>query len=410
MALIASLLLIFLLSPARAQESADIAPAERLDVSLITCFPGPEIYELCGHSALRIRTADSDSVWNYGLFNFNEPNFVARFVKGETDYMMGGYPFEWFLPEYERRGSRVVEQHLNLTPEEARTLRAMLQSEQLRDHGRYRYNYVRDNCATRIITRLDQAADTEIVYPDSLRYTTFRNEMRAYHANYPWYQLGIDVALGGGLDRPLERRQDMFVPVELMRKAAGAHFPDGRPLVSHETVLNEGRADAVLPPTRFWWTPLFWSVALLAASLLIAGIDLMRGRLSRWFYALFFLLLGTAGCVVAFLVFASEHEATSPNALLLWLNPLQLLVPLLIWSRRTRPVVTAWMIASGAVLLALLCAWPFQTQSTNPALFPLMGATLILSATYAIISLRNVYSVKPASPKAASRRQPTRRR
>ena len=29
-----------------------------------------------------------DSVWNFGIFDFREPNFVYRFVKGETDYMV----------------------------------------------------------------------------------------------------------------------------------------------------------------------------------------------------------------------------------------------------------------------------------------------------------------------------------
>ena len=74
--------------------------SDSLTVSLITCYPGPEIFELYGHEAIRVRGEGMDSVWNYGVFNFREPNFVYRFVKGETDYICAGYPFEWFLPEY----------------------------------------------------------------------------------------------------------------------------------------------------------------------------------------------------------------------------------------------------------------------------------------------------------------------
>jgi len=62
-------------------------PADSLRVSFITCYPGPEIYELYGHEAIRIRSNTMDSVWNFGIFDFREPNFVYRFVKGETDYM-----------------------------------------------------------------------------------------------------------------------------------------------------------------------------------------------------------------------------------------------------------------------------------------------------------------------------------
>ena len=69
-----------------------------LTVSLITCYPGEEIYELCGHSAIRVRGEGIDSVWNYGIFDFNQPNFVYRFVKGETDYKGASYPFRYFMP------------------------------------------------------------------------------------------------------------------------------------------------------------------------------------------------------------------------------------------------------------------------------------------------------------------------
>lgn len=388
-----------------AAEMAAEQSGENIEVSLITCYPGPEIFELCGHSAIRIRTAESDSVWNYGLFNFSEPNFVYRFCKGQTDYHMGGYPFEWFLPEYVNRGSKVVEQHLNLTQGEAFKLRKMLRDEQLRDHGKYRYNYVLDNCATRIYERIDQATNDHVIYPDTTSYRSFRNEMRSYHRDYPWYQFGIDVALGSGIDRPLTSRQDMFVPVEFSRKAAVAHFSDGRPLVKAETILYPGRDGATLPPTPFHLTPLFWALILMAVSFAVAGIDLYRGTITRWYYAIFFSILGIAGCIVAFLVFFSEHYATSPNALILWLNPLQFVVPALMWSRKTRPVVTAWMIASGAVLICLMIAWPMQSQSANAALFPLIAATIALQAVWAINSLRGVVytSASTASSKAKSK-------
>ena len=76
-----------------------------LTVSLITCYPGPDVYALCGHTAIRIRSEKMDSVWNYGMFDFSQDDFIYRFVKGETDYMLGAYPFEWFMPELVRRGS-----------------------------------------------------------------------------------------------------------------------------------------------------------------------------------------------------------------------------------------------------------------------------------------------------------------
>lgn len=221
--------------------------ADSLSVSFITCYPGPEIYELYGHEAVRIKGEGRDSVWNYGIFDFRKPNFVYRFVKGETDYMVAGYPFGWFLPEYISRGSRIVEQKLNLSQPEARKLLSMLQTESLPQNREYRYNYVKNNCATRIHQLLDSAASSRVIYPDSVAFGTFRNEMRAYNKNYPWYQFGIDIALGSGIDKPLKARDEMFVPVEMMRMVDGARLEDGRPLVRESIVINEG-VDATLPP------------------------------------------------------------------------------------------------------------------------------------------------------------------
>lgn len=375
---------------------------EPIRISLITCYPGPEVYALDGHEAIRVRTADSDSIWNYGIFDFNQPSFIYRFVKGETDYRLAGYPFAWFMPEYVQRGSRVVEQELNLTQEQAVKLRKILQTEGLPQNCVYRYNYLNDNCATRILDRLDSVSGSKIIYPQETKYGSWRDVMRHYHSGYPWYQFGIDFALGSGLDREMTGREEMFVPLIMMEKARGAHFADGRPLVREERVLFEGQEDATLPPTPWYLGPLFWSLVLLFTVLCFSIVSFIKRRIYRWPYAIFFLIAGIAGSVIAFLVFVSEHEATSPNLLLLWLNPLLLIYPLCIWSRRTRPLCKALSIAYGIVVLVLIIVWPLQNQEANPAFFPLMGATLIMAGTYAIISLSPSYN--KIGEKGASKR------
>ena len=61
--------------------------SDSIRLSLLTCAPGTEIYALFGHSAIRYEhpALQRDWVFNYGMFSFSEPNFVMRFVKGETD-------------------------------------------------------------------------------------------------------------------------------------------------------------------------------------------------------------------------------------------------------------------------------------------------------------------------------------
>ena len=95
-------------------------PAET-KVSLITIYPGSEVYELYGHTELRVRTAESDMFYNYGLFDFTAPGFTARFIAGETDYLCGAIPPDLALSGY--AGRKVVEQELALTPKEAAAIR-----------------------------------------------------------------------------------------------------------------------------------------------------------------------------------------------------------------------------------------------------------------------------------------------
>lgn len=125
--------------------------SEMPQISLITCGPGKNIYELEGHTALRVRYKGSDIAVNYGLFDFAAPNFVYRFVKGETDYMVGAAPYEYFLTQYRRDGRDVWEQPLNLSAESAFRLVSLLDENLQPENRVYRYNYVKDNCATTAI-------------------------------------------------------------------------------------------------------------------------------------------------------------------------------------------------------------------------------------------------------------------
>lgn len=361
-------------------------------ISLITCYPGPEIYELCGHSAIRVRGEGVDSVWNYGIFDFSQPNFVYRFVKGETDYKGASYPFSWFLPEYQRAGRKVVEQDLNLTPEETQKMLSLLRNSVLPENATYRYNYIKDNCSTRILNQIDSASTEVIIYPDSAKYGTYRDAMRSYHKNYPWYQFGIDVALGSGLDEKIGAREEMFVPIELMQNASKAHFADGRPLVKETRVLNWGHGDATFPPTPSLLGPLFISWLLAVAIGIAVAWNIIAGRLFLPLYGAWFTILGLAGCLTAFLVFVSVHESTSPNLLILWLNPFQFLFPLAMVIRQLKPLAMVMAYYNIVAPAFLLMGYPLFDQSFNPAFFPLLLATIALAIAYAILRYKSSYN------------------
>lgn len=355
-------------------------------VFFVNVYAGDEIYELEGHSALVVEEDGKTTAFNYGIFDFNSPNFVYRFVKGETDYMVAAYPFAYFLQSYRSEGRRVVAHELDLDSAQTRRLIDSLYSNIRPENRVYRYNYVKDNCATRPLAMIERVLPDSIALAPApfeaqpLLQPTFRNVMRHYHRNYPWYQFGIDIALGAGIDTPIVRHAMAFAPVELDAMLAGATVA-GKPLVKDSMVLVDLPPEAAVEaPTPWLLTPMAAAWLLLVAAIAVTAYDIARKRRSRGFDAALFGAIGLTGCLLTFLIFVSVHEATSPNYLYPWLNPLCLLVPALLWVRKGATALRIFMAIYTAVLVILAVAWPFLPQSANAAFLPLYAATLLRSA------------------------------
>ncbi|MCM1293334.1 MAG: DUF4105 domain-containing protein [Bacteroides sp.] len=368
-----------------------------LSVGLITCAPGSQIYELEGHSGLRLRYSGIDVVVNWGLFDFASPGFVYRFVKGETDYSIGISPTPYFLLPYQMDGRKVTEQTLNLTTVQKVRLIEAVETNLKPANRIYRYNYVKDNCATRPLAIIEQAVGCTIEMPKAAAQLgpspTYRSEMRYFHANYPWYQLGIDIALGCDLDKTIDRRATIFAPVILEQLLSDATIIlDGRtqPLVvSTTTIIDDGGVPAIENPTPWYATPLCVMTLLLVVSIVITIFDRRRHCSSRWFDAILFTNIGFAGIIVAFLVFISTHEASSPNWILLWLNPLAFCVILFQWSGKTRKIVRIYHAFNTLAIIVLAIIFLCGIQIANPAFYPAMAATIIRSINYLIPTYRH---------------------
>lgn len=382
-----------------AQAKGDTIP----QVSFITCYAGSDVYELCGHSALRIKYLGNDIAVNYGLFDFDSPNFVYRFVKGETDYQVGAYPFYRFLSQYTRDNRRIVEQKLNLTPTQALKLVELININLLPQNRVYRYNYVKDNCATRPIAMIERAiGDTVTFYPTTTTNTygwTFRDEMRHFHKNYPWYQFGIDLALGTGIDYIISEREKGFAPELLEQLLQTATITDSIgnaiPLITSTETLNEGNPNGAQYPLTPWYlSPLFCFSLLLIIVILITLKDFRNQKISKWLDSVLFTAYGLAGCILTFLIFVSVHEATSPNWLYAWLNPLCFIPGILIWLKKCNTILYFYHFANFVVLLLLIISWYWLGQSANIAFIPLILCSLIRSASYLYIYKCDVKTTK----------------
>ena len=374
--------------PLRQSAPTDTARADNVVVSLITCYPGQNIYELYGHTELRVRGKGYDWVFNYGTFDFRAPNFIYRFVKGETDYMLAGYPSEYMYVGYENR--KIVEQVLNLTPEQARAVSNALFNGAQPDNRTYRYNYVLDNCSTRPRDIVEAVVGESLQYPPMPSGLTFRSMMHRYNTNYAWQQFGIDLALGSGLDYELDARQQMFAPISLMQAFGGATIERGGervPLVTDTNTLNPGSDEGdILPPTPWYLPPMTLAVALLLAMAALSVRDVRRRKSTRWVDSLLFGIAFLGGAVVAFLVFISTHEATSPNYNLLWLHPLHIVPAVLVWIKSAKKVVVCYHFVNFAVIFITMALWAVLPQCANAAFFPLMGALAVRSLSYLMVT------------------------
>ena len=357
-------------------------------VSLLTFFPGSEIYELEGHTALRVVDGRGDTAYNWGTFDFLAPGFVYRFVSGQTDYMVAAAPTDLFLSYYADSGRRVVEQELNLNEDQTARLIRLIDTNMRPENRVYRYNYVLDNCATRPLNLIEQASgDSLTLEPYTGNGDTFRETMRHYHAAYPWYQFGIDMALGSGIDRQISNREKAFAPVDLMHIASTALVDDGSgnrvPLVRATHVVVNGRpGGASLPPTPWWLTPVFWAYVSLGITIAVSWRNFIHHRLSRVMDTVLFGMAGIAGLVLTFLIFVSVHEATSPNWLYLWLNPMCLFIAAGVWIKKWSHAVYWLQIINFALVLTLGVLGAYGVQSLNAAFWPLMLSDIMRSMTY----------------------------
>lgn len=372
------------------------AAAQQSDtiVSLVNIYPGSDIYELEGHTVLRIRMPSGDYAVSFGTYDFNQPNFVYRFVSGQTDYWASVAPMQHVLYQAAAQKRRAVEHVMDFDPAQRRRLLDLVNFCLMPENRTYRYNYVKDNCATRPLRLIELAAGDSIMLgappatlPDK---SSFRDVMRHYHRNYPWYQFGIDLALGPGIDYPLDNREKSFAPVVLSSQLDSAVVMS-RPLISQVNVLSDFAPDeAVMPPTPWYLSPLFvcWAVFVLIALATVA--DIRRKRVTCWIDAVLYSVFGVAGLLITFLIFISVHEATSPNILLLWLNPFCFIPPVFIWINRCKQLIFSYQIVNFVALLVLVALWLAGYQSLNAAFLPLILADMARSMSYICLTAKKM--------------------
>lgn len=398
-----ALLLLLWLPLANAQGEAVVAasPETAPEVTLVTVEPGPLYWQRFGHNAILLRAPGAQEAvsYNFGYFDFGQPDFLLRFLRGRMLYQAVAIDGDSDVAGYLADGRRVWLQRLRLSPEGARLLAAHLEDHVRPENRDYRYDYYTINCSTKVRDALDLALGGALKRATEHRSHgwTWRRYTRAYAQGVPWLYLGTDLALGQAVDRPLSMWEEAFIPGELMRQIGELKLDDGEPLVLKSVVLPVGAAATAPAPTMPDWRAGFAAAGIALAGLVLVLARLAeRGGTARWPLSLvggtLSLLLAAAGTLIAGLWIGTDHAAAWRNENLLLLSPFWwLTLPAWLallrrdqitgWAARAA-MIGGWLALAGIALGALLKVFKSFDQANIEWL--LLLSPLVLALRYVL--------------------------
>jgi len=361
-----------------------VALTDSAKVSLLTCSQGEELYSIFGHSAIRVQDPiiGVDWVFNYGTFDFSDPNFYPNFVKGKLNYILSVSTYKNFEYSYIFEQRYIFEQTLNLPKHEKQLLLDSLIVNYRPENRYYLYDFLFDNCATRIRDILVETNPNEIVfsYQAFTHGLSFRELLMPNVKEKPWAKLGINLLLGVSADRPAEPWEYMFLPEHMMTAFASASVETDSlsiPVAQSAEVLLEGKE---IPKTRFNDIPLAVFIVVLIIAVIISFLDIRRKRPTRLFDGFLFGLVGLLGAVIAFQWFGSDHAVMAKNYNLIWTHPLHFVVAILIFIKGLWPIARYYFGLNTVIMLLLLLLWFILPQKLPLPMLPLVAALGLRSA------------------------------
>lgn len=372
--------------------------SESAVVSVLTVLPGDRLYSLFGHTIIRVRDPESglDCGFNYGTFEFPQTllggaGFIARFAYGELDYALGvsGSPLvesDWYWRQ-ERRPT--IEQTLDLTPDQVRSMSARLWENARPENRVYRYDFFFDNCSTRPRDVLEAALGPELESELEDPNLSFRQLLDPNLVGHPGVNLSMDIGLGLPADREASARDALFLPEYLMNWLGSAQLGRAgteRPLVSRTDTLTWGPGAGDRTPVLPWPTILGWIIGI--GLVLLTIRDRFNGRRAerRWLDGSTFALAGIAGIVLWFLAFVSLHEVTKGNFNLMWAIPTHVVPAAVLLAGRTPAWLRPYMLPTLVLAVLFLIGVPVWPQEIPAAVIPLVGGIASRAAALSVLS------------------------
>lgn len=330
-----------------------------IQVSILTCTPGDALYSTFGHSAFRVihQGVGTDVVFDFGVFDFDEPFFIWKFLRGNLQYHVASRSFKDFAASYQSEGRGMIEQRLNLSQDEMNVLYLELVQNCRPENRHYHYEFLTNNCSTRIRDLLIRWGSEWQSKQGVAVARTYRSCLHSYLRNRPWIKFGVDLILGSPTDRKINFADQMFLPNQLSANFAEIfHHKSMIRFAAPAKLLLQSKDKVTVRHTFF--TP-FFCFLLLGLSWIFAR--LWKPTTSKQCLKWVRILLGLGGLFLIFMWIGTSHPSTKINFNLVWLNPLYLLVVFSKVARVKAFTLIILLVLNGLLLLT----WNVLPQQLN---------------------------------------------
>lgn len=348
-----------------AQDSVKTA----LQFSILTCASGEDVYTAWGHTAIRVIDSanQTDLVYNFGTFDFDTPNFLVEFIKGNLNYFLSVNDFQNFILEYQYYGRSIKEQVLILSDAEKAKWQNALQQNLEGNNRYYLYNFITDNCTTRVKDGLYQFATTQVP-PSNIK--SFRTHVveAPYQQGIPWIGLGIDVLLGAVSDQAPTALQAGFLPDLLFDQLAA------QPSHIASTQNYPFTKTTPVKPTD----PIYYIVGLILAYLFLGKWNARWAVVvAKFLDVILLFIFGLGGLLLVYMSLFSKHTACHHNFNIAWIHPLYFIALICyfikpIWAGYLGRIF--FIASTGLIVFSYLLP-----QSFSISVYLLMGLSLVLN-------------------------------
>ena len=346
-------------------------------ISVLTIGPGNSLSDSFGHSAIRVqdKSKNYDLVFNYGIYDFNDPKFYSNFIKGYLNYSLGVSYFKDFKSSYISNNRSIKEQVLLLPDSLNKKIVDRLIFNSKPENKNYLYDYFSNNCSTIIKDIIDESLikyDYQNTYMVKSK-NTYRNLIYENINKNSWGSLGIDICLGSYIDQEIDAKKNTFLPEYLFEYLNSSYY--SLPELNNKIKLvkkinfinNQNKQFSNLNIDTLFYSPLFIFI-ILSSLLIFINVKYLNNKKVHLLLQSTHVITSAIGFLLLFLWFFTDHYTAAYNYNLLWASPLNIILIFKAINKKWKVALLKLLLLSlGLIVLHSIT----NVQVFNISLYPI---------------------------------------